>query len=400
MFENLPKTFIENLPAIAAIAAFLFTILEYVFDFKREKTSFGQYAKSFLRMGAALVTSMVFLFFIFAYWQPKDEWQIWKENTQSYFKSCVDKGTGAQLVAGKNEPANADKIASLEELRFQCLMLAWTNVQRPNNLAKRNQGGRHPQDNSDYTTLFWRDIYTAMLLNEIPGIPDTLRDTLSLYSNEYLGTGFTFPHKEHLRNGAPLFYAAGVREYLVKNLCLQPRGKECPPKRSPYERVWVWQFTQTELENLTRNKKMSEFVQALPAPDPALNSGQLDYKYYAKRVSRFGENNADAYDGYVLFRMSKFDRRFYRNTFGHPARPYAFFADIRDYWDLTWSQAVTMSATTPGASSSEDRWFIWIFVSDSTSSDTHYLASWGSVFEILTTNISDVNANLKKLTMN
>jgi hypothetical protein len=164
----------------------------------------------------------------------------------------------------------------------------------------------------------------------------------------FLGTGLSRP------DGAAGYHEAAVHEYLIPNL------------RDDEASVWMTNLNPHSLD-------LDETIKQLVA-----EGGRSDDEA-AQRLKKKITSLCEAKKrGAVLVRFALLDKKYYKNTLGHPDRVRVFASDLTEVWDLPVKDAADLSGYT---FKSGDTFFVWIFIPSS--KEEAIPATWEEVLKNL-----------------
>jgi len=347
--------FYTHATAIGGIVVLLITILEFVFFRKTQKPW-----KKYLILIQSTIASLAFLLLIYHTWAPKTTWELWAEDIETSFSSCL-KEVGLVLP--------------LKENKFDCLVKATQTSDFP------NVSFRNGELNGDVTNNYSESLKSSInarsameYLFSIPEVANVLKETYGIYPNLFLGTGLSKP------NGEVSGRQNGVREYFVTNFCANT--SQCDAKitteRDKYPnhpKIWEWKIDNANaLKSDLMNTKVADIL--FDFQQSRSGSNFDTYKPKIKDYLSSGQTRTQT----ILIRFSYFNPEYYVGTVGHPDRKLTFFSDLREVHDYPLREALKLAGIPSRKTDEKKINFIWLIILEPGSLD-YFPASWDEILQ-------------------
>lgn len=419
MTSDIFAKFIENAAFIAAAASALFLVIDAVL--LRSKPWRERRWRTIGLMAIVVLTVGTSLGVVAQRWTPLEGWALWRAQISQTFEQCRTDARAIleqELITLESERYSKDWQKE-NHLDYQCLTLALAEhrLSMPaGDLRSHGEFSRNPGPGEAYGPL--RDYLKFQLagsqLYQIDNVANLLKEKFGIYSNLFLGTGFSYPHSNLSNATGGVQYRAGVREYLVPNYCVGQPEEECVYSRRPASRLWVWILDREYIDQKSGESLKSILdldpenfgdgsPKAFPAQPGAANGATLNktspaydqqMKKYIYQIVRGPERTADQ----ALIRISQFPPEYYRNTVGRPERDWVFFANLEDMYDRSLLDArILTGRIVENTTNADERVFIWLLLTDPSANDSGNIASWSFVFRLMDQGASQAIPQLRRL---
>jgi hypothetical protein len=365
---------VSQITAIVAIIAAGLLLYETVTIYRRRRAgaAAGPTRISWVYIIGITVTTVSFFVTIFLFWQPKDAWELWREDIAANLATCI----------ANNQPRITSRLDK-DDLGFNCLALALDRNALPT-LKLRADTQRTRRGNVDRSNI------VAMLTYERAGaelmrdaaVAEILSSKIGIHSNLFLGTGYSLPSWDRRSVTASSNFRPGIREYLVRNYCVSSDRKCGTNGVDPYNNAWTWTFDKREVETRGNDAPLLGTLLLSKPPNLADEAERVSWQNGDRKlVERYIGGEAAAV-GRILVRIAEFPEGQYEGTLGPPWRTHTFFADARDVWHLSYDETVILAGVVP-VDPAKDKVFIWIIRLSENNLKQSGLATWQYVFQLL-----------------
>lgn len=381
---------IDFAPQIVAAVTAVLMILELIASLRQGllrrsgPDAPGKRKRNWILVVGTMISATSFFVYIFVYWEERDFWNVWRDHVESDVSGCRDK--------------NLSKVTesySENDLVLDCLALSLDHRG-----IKKMDMRYFYRELSDSKSNIDTDNFNNYLINnragsellKIPVVSNALVKGYGIYNNQFIGSGRSLPLQDGGGGGA---LDTGINEFLVKNACLED-GAECPDHMEAISTAWGWMIEPSDMDS---NGGKLEIGKLILERDPNLNSGKSRTAWndsYRALVKGFAELHGSS--DRFLIRFAQFSEKNYKGSFAQSSRRYAFFADVRQVWRMTYSEAVLASGRAPDPSPNADsRIFIWVVKLDPNAPDSSGLASWDYILRILKAGSPNISERQIKL---
>lgn len=367
---------IDQAPSVLALLAAAVAFAEVILAARRSALrKRGRRRRSLVLNWAVVIGStlaaLAFIIIIFRYWAPKDAWGLWHQQVFADFDRC----------ARLNPPKAKTDDAKLD-LKADCLALSLARHSLPADNIRRHTARTIAPDFSSTQDIdsILRDQRAGASLMSNETIGEVLRERYGIYSNLFLGSGYTLPPAARESSG-PTYFRPGIREFLVRNYCVG-RHEGCRDDGAHRDAPLAWGWAVDK--DLTNDSKLT-IGNIILTETPNLNPvGDLvRWKSYREQLRDHVENRRPSRYR-ILIRLAEFPPKYYKGTLAQPKRLYAFFNDARDIWPLSYGDASEQGGRILDTNLPADaKVFIWVVFLEPSSPTESGLASWSYVTQLL-----------------
>lgn len=371
---------IENAPSVVAVVAAILLALELGDFVRRRRAGSSGGVSARFAIGVTL-TTVIFFLTLFLRWEPKTPWVLWVEGVEASATDC-QADNARRIVAAKT---------TREALGLDCLALALNAHPMPTEpvrIALTDAGSTEYVGQSNIEALL-RAHYAGSLLMRSEPVARILSQSLGLHTNLFLGTGYTLPSYDPRSVTQSSNFRPGIREYLVRNYCVSESRSCSESGTERLSRAWTWSFARDEFKAARGLPTIGALVSSKPPnlSEPAVAAAWTgDFRQSAVA---YAGGAADPLDRYLI-RFAQFPLSAYKGTLAKPSRSHAFFADIRDVWNLSYDEAEIQSGKVANDADSSVV-LVWVISLSSNNLKQSGLATWHYVFDIMRRRAAEID---------